>query len=297
MKAWKTRMAALAFCSAVLFAQGGKAKQDARKEDGDKASSIDSIQWVKGPATGKLKDQATVEVPKDYVFADDAGTRKFLEITENIPTGREYGMLAPKSLDWFAIYEFSDSGYVKDDEKGELDAGALLKSLQDGTERSNEERKRRGWETLQVIGWKQAPRFNDKTKNLEWATEARSSSGGTSVNHNVRILGRRGYMSVTLVGDNDAYAAQLVSFNGTMQSFQYSSDNVYAAFRSGDKVAEYGLTALIVGGAAAVATKTGFLKSFWKLIVMAVLGAGAFLKRLFTGKKDEESGDESRLAE
>ena len=61
----------------------------------------------------------------------------------------------------------------------------------------------------------------------------------------------------------------------------------------GDKVAEYGLTALVVGGAAAVATKVGLFKYLWKLllvgwklVVAALAGLGAALKRLFTrGKK------------
>jgi len=41
------------------------------------------------------------------------------------------------------------------------------------------------------------------------------------------------------------------------------------------------------GGALAVAAKSGLLQKFWKLIVVAVLGAGAFLKKLFTGKRSE----------
>ena len=58
----------------------------------------------------------------------------------------------------------------------------------------------------------------------------------------------------------------------------------YAEFRAGDRVAEYGLAALVLGGAAAVATKSGFLKAFGKLIVVGVMGVGAavlaFVRRL-----------------
>jgi len=70
----------------------------------------------------------------------------------------------------------------------------------------------------------------------------------------------------------------------------------YAEFRPGDKIAEYGLAALITGGAAAVALKTGLFQKFWKLIVLGFVAlAGAlkkglvYLKRMMTGKAGEES--------
>ncbi len=69
----------------------------------------------------------------------------------------------------------------------------------------------------------------------------------------------------------------------------------YAEWRSGDKVAKYGLTALIVGGAATAAVKSGLLIKFWKLIVAGFLGLSAFLKRVYnyikrliSGKASEE---------
>ena len=70
-----------------------------------------------------------------------------------------------------------------------------------------------------------------------------------------------------------------------------------------DKVAEYGLIGLILGGAglgAAKLVKVGLLAKFGKTIlalliagkkavVVALAGAAAFLKRLFGGKKNTET--------
>ena len=39
------------------------------------------------------------------------------------------GFVAPAGEDWFAVFEFDDVGYVKDDEKDSLDANALLDSI------------------------------------------------------------------------------------------------------------------------------------------------------------------------
>ena len=43
---------------------------------------------------------------------------------------------------WFVVFDFSDMGYVKDDDKDELDAKAILASIKEGTEASNKVRKR-----------------------------------------------------------------------------------------------------------------------------------------------------------
>lgn len=293
----------LAFRSLILLALliGSVLGQPAEKKgDGGKkeVNPLSAIAWVEGPAKGALRDEASIEIPKGFVFADAEGTKKFLEISQNIPSGNEYGMLAPKDFDWFAIYKYNASGYIKDDEKTNLDADAIMESLRKGNEGSNEERKRRGWETMEIVRWTQKPHFDDVTKNLEWATEARSETGGVSMNHNTRVLGRNGYMSVILVGDVQGYASQLAVFRKSMTGFQYVPDKQYSAFRSGDKVAEYGLTALIVGGTAAVASKTGLLKGLWKLIVLAVAGVGAFLKSLFTRKEPEAvNGEDDVVSE
>ncbi len=49
------------------------------------------------------------------------------------------------------------------------------------------------------------------------------------------------------------------------------------------------MTALITGGAAAVAIKTGLFKKFWKLIVLAGAAGLAALRKLFgRGPQPEE---------
>jgi uncharacterized membrane-anchored protein len=57
----------------------------------------------------------------------------------------------------------------------------------------------------------------------------------------------------------------------------------YAEFKQSDRVAEFGLAALIAGGAAALATKkgfwaiiAGFLAAAWKFVAAAVIGVLAW---------------------
>jgi uncharacterized membrane-anchored protein len=51
-----------------------------------------------------------------------------------------------------------------------------------------------------------------------------------------------------------------------MQGFSYKSGKTYAEFRPGDKIAQYGLAALIGGGAGAAAVKLGLFGALWKFI-------------------------------
>jgi uncharacterized membrane-anchored protein len=70
------------------------------------------------------------------------------------------------------------------------------------------------------------------------------------------------------------------------------SGEKYSEFKQGDRIAEFGLAALILGGAAAIATKKGFwgalvafFAAFWKLIAGVAVAALASLGSLFKRKK------------
>jgi uncharacterized membrane-anchored protein len=247
-----------------------------------------ALDWVKGPTTVSADGNAKLAIPAEYVYLDMRNTSRFLELQHNLGDGREV-MVAPRDLQWMAYLEFSDEGYVKDDEK--IDAPALLKTLKENTEAANEERKRRGWGTLHVVDWATAPVYNTTTKRLEWATTLESQDGHRAVNFFTKILGRRGYTSVTLVTDPDDLTGAETSLNTVLTGYAFNPGETYADWRSGDKVAKYGLAALVVGGVAAVAAKkglfsvlAGFLAAAWKFIVAGVVAAIAWLRRVFAKK-------------
>lgn len=265
----------------------------------------ESIQWQDGPTVGQLGTLGQIKVPEGYRFSGAEGTRKFLELTHNPPGGSELGVLVPVLEEnqntndfWFVIFEFHEIGYVKDDDRDKLDADALLKSIQSNTEEANKERARRGWSAYHIDGWYKPPYYDIATKNLTWATRGYSESQAQkeeakkddSVNYSVRILGRRGTMDADLVLGPEVVVTALPRFNEVLKGFSFQAGNTYAEFRAGDKVAEYGLAALVAGGATALAAKTGLLAKLWKLIVALVLGLVAMLKRLVNYLKRVLSG-------
>ncbi len=248
------------------------------------------IPWEDGPTVGRLGTIAEITVPQGYRFTGQSGAIKLLELTQNPSSGHELGALVPDSKDdsqdiWFVIFEFNETGYVKDDEKDKLDSGAILKSLQEGTEESNKIRKQRGWQLFHVAGWSKPPFYNPSTNNLTWAIRGVADAMGEqaqseSINYSLRILGRRGTMNVDLVLAPRQVDAVVPEFENLMTGFSYVSGQKYAEFRAGDKVAAYGLTALVVGGAAAAAVKSGLLAKFWKVIVLAFVALAGAMKKI-----------------
>ncbi len=242
--------------------------------------SFEGVNWQKGPSRGELGTTAQVQVPPGYVFAGKSDTMKLMEATNNPKSGREIGFVAPAGEDWFAVFEFSDVGYVKDDDKDSLDADALLQSIKTNTEESNKERLRNGGPPLNILGWETPPRYNETTHNLEWAIRA-ESEGRPVINYNTRMLGRGGVMEVTLVTDQALIADVLPRFKTMLAGFNFNSGQKYSEFRPGDKTAAYGLIGLIVGGTTAALVKTGAFKWLWKAIVAAFVGLAGLFKKIF----------------
>jgi uncharacterized membrane-anchored protein len=243
---------------------------------------IQALGWVHGPADANLGSLATIKVPKGLSFLDGPNTRKFLELNLNPPRDNHY-TLSSQDFSWFAVFYFENAGYVKDDEK--LDPDALLKSLQASDDRANSERKRLSMPAIYTVGWHVPPHYDPETKRLEWGVKLRQSDVGNDVvNYTIRILGRRGVMHVTLVSDPQELDKDIVAFKGALGGYGFAAGEKYAEFKAGDRVAEYGLAALVLGGAAAVATKTGFGKALIKFIgigVVALFGAIAAFFRKF----------------
>jgi uncharacterized membrane-anchored protein len=275
----------LCVCALIVVGQSRKRPSPSPTPETFGWASFEGVTWQKGPSVGDLGTHAQVKVPEGYVFAGARDTRTIMEANHNPITGKEMGFVAPAGEDWYAVFEFDDVGYVKDDEKDSLDQNALLDSIKQGTEAGNKERLRRGWPTMTIIGWETPPRYNDITHNLEWAIRAQSE-GLPVINHNTRVLGRGGVMEVTLVADPAVLAETMPKFKTMLDGFEFKQGKRYAEFRAGDKTAAYGLTGLIVGGGTAALVKTGAFKWLWKLLVAGAAGVAALVKKLFSRNKN-----------
>ena len=146
---------------------------------------------------------------------------------------------------------------------------------------------------MTILGWRFQPRYDKQSNLLEWAFLAKEDETNSQIiNYNTRLLGRTGVMEVVLVADPTDLDASVAAFKKAIGAFRFVSGERYADYRAGDRVAEFGLAALVAGGAAAVATKKGFwaaLVGFFlaakKFAIAAVIGIFAWLGSLFKRKK------------
>lgn len=253
------------------------------------AKGIEALQWQQGPAAAPIGTKAILNVNQDVVYIDAANSRKFLELTGNLPSDNYYVIFNTKDR-WWAGFSFDESGYIKDDDK--IDPNAILQRLKDGDASANTERRKLGLSELYTDGWYVPPHYDALTKRLEWAVRLRSGNDFTA-NYTIRLLGRSGVTSATLVSNPDVLDQNVQSFKAVLPGFEYKSGEKYSEFKQGDRVAEYGLAALIAGGAAAVATKKGFwgaigafLAASWKIAAGAVVAVGAGIKKMLSRNKN-----------
>ena len=245
------------------------------------------IHFLHGPTTARLGSVAQIEVPGGHMFVDGDTLRRILK-AEGEPVSDEWlGSLSPTNGGWEVWFAFEQIGYVKDTDKDKLNADKLLADYKKGTEAANRIREKSGIPPIHVVGWEVPPRYNEQTHNLEWAIRG-TSEGKDVVNFDTRLLGRKGVMVVKLIVDPEEFRTTLPAFTNLLAGYSFESGQTYAEYRSGDKVAKYGLAALVTAGAAVGAAKLGLFgplillfKKAWKLIVIAFVAVIGVLKKFF----------------
>jgi uncharacterized membrane-anchored protein len=245
---------------------------------------------VKGPATVALRDQATLALPEHFGFVPRQQAAALMRAMGNSVGDEFVGLIYPlgnSSARWFVSVAYRPSGYVKDDDARHWDARKLLQSLKDGTEAANAERARAGVPALVVTRWIEPPAYESESHRLVWCAEAKRKDGVDSdptVNYNTYMLGREGYVSLNLITAASTVQGDKAAARQLLQAVDFNSGKRYADFNSStDKVAAYGLAALVAGVAA---KKLGLLAllaatavKFAKLIAVTVAGLFVGVKR------------------
>jgi len=236
--------------------------------------------WRQGPTEVDLGHDIDLALTERHAFLPKEQANKVLEANGSFHNDDVLGIVAPADhgTDWFVVIQYEAEGYVKDDES--IDADDLLKDLREGNDAANEERKQKGFSVLNLDGWSDPPHYDKAQHHLVWALIV-SDPEGKSVNHNTRILGRHGFVSLTLVTDPSKLAAFKPEATALLGGTKFRSGARYADFDSSkDKVAEYGLAGLVAAGAglgAAKLIKIGLLAKFWKLILVGIMAGKKFI--------------------
>ena len=244
-------------------------------------------------------DLAKLKLPPTlrYLGPDDAAT--VLErIWGNPPSrAKSLGMLVPADISvvaqnaWAVIIDYEEEGYVKDDDATKINYDDLLKEMRAGTKASSAERAKQGYPSIELVGWATPPRYDAAAKKMYWAKELKfGDSPENTLNYDIRVLGRRGVLVLSAVAGISQLADIEAATPMLLGAVDFQEGHRYTDFKPGtDKVATYGLAALVAGG---VLAKTGFLKvliagalAAKKFIIIGLVALSGVIKKFFGGKQ------------
>jgi uncharacterized membrane-anchored protein len=292
----KTLITAL-MCAGLLAAPGALRAQDTNEFSPEIIQLAKNLKYQQGEIDlrGGL---AKLTVPSDfnYLGPDDAET-VLVKLWHNPPLeSKPLGMLIPAGMTplqlncWVVTIDYDEDGYVKDSDASKINYDDLLKKMQKGVAESNEERRKAGYRTVELVGWAAPPHYDADAHKLYWAKDLKfSGSKHDTLNYNIRMLGRRGVLELNAVARMSAFQEIDTQAPKILSMVDFKEGNRYANFDpKTDKVAKYGIATLVAGGALAAAAKLGLFKVLWvgllaakKFVIIGVIAAVAFVKKLF----------------
>lgn len=254
--------------------------------------------------TGKVvigENLATINVPQGCLYLNPMQSKYMMEeIFGNPPSPASLGMLlsdTPSMITgarWIIDFNYNSDGHINDDDAADIKYDDLLKQLIEEADEASKERVAQGYEPVKMLGWAQAPFYDSKNKKLHWAKElAFGKDENHTLNYNIRILGREGYLELNIITGMDMLPEVKKDIDMILGSTNFNEGQRYADFNEDtDKLAEYGIGGLIVGG---VLAKTGilakigiFLLKIIKPLIVGVIALFGFLGKRFFGRKKEE---------
>ncbi|RAW01630.1 DUF2167 domain-containing protein [Pseudochryseolinea flava] len=257
---------------------------------------IDSLESKFHYQTGEIKigdDIGTLSVPKGFAYVDPEQSQYVIHDLWGNPGGEgTLGMLVPENggvmhdESWAFIITYDESGYVEDGDADDIDYEELLTQMREDGATWNEERKKQGYEPIELVGWASTPYYDADKKVLYWAKELKFGEAElNTLNYDVRILGRKGHLQLQAVAGINQLATVQQNIPSVLTAFNYAEGKRYSDFDPDiDEVAAWTIGGLVAGK---VLAKAGFfaviLKNI-KLIGIAVMAAITALWKLFKKK-------------
>lgn len=268
--------------------------------------SIDSLENSFKYQTGlvKIRNFATIKVPAGFKFLDAEQSIYVLHsIWGNPEDTTILGMLFPENVGplhpdgWAISVKYSEEGYIDDDDAEDIDYDELLEEMKKDAEEANPGRIQDDYEPIHLIGWAAKPYYDSENKKLHWAKEIQLGDSATDVNtlnYNVRILGRKGYLVLNAIGSMSQLGAINKDIDKVLASVEFTDGYKYSEFNPDmDKVAAYGIGGLVAGKVLAKVGFFGILAKFGKVIILGIGAALTLVWKFFTGKRKAEEQPES----
>lgn len=241
---------------------------------------------------------ATLSVPEGFKFLGPEDAEYVLTVLWGNPPASSLGLLFPEDMTPFSDdltyaveVNYTEDGYIKDDDAADLDYDDLLKDMQDEIKELNKIRAEEGYSTYELTGWASPPYYDAENKKLHWAKSLMfEGAEEPTLNYDIRVLGRKGFLTMSAIADLDQLSVFNKDRDKILSSIAFTEGNQYKDFDPKlDKVAAYGIGGLIAGKILAKAGFLALLLKFWKFLAIGAIALYAGLKKFVFGAKQEET--------
>ncbi|MDC0032283.1 DUF2167 domain-containing protein [Pelagibacteraceae bacterium] len=256
----------------------------------------ENIDWGNGPTTiTHTSADARVKIHENEIYLTNRNLiNQWLYYENGIDFGNQIEIYI-LNLDNFSARtygNFSKDGYIKIDDWNEIDHTKFIKEKKDLYMSSNDLREQSGADTITDVVWIYKPKLYRDKNIVEYSFKVtwRSKDGEmyNSTDSTVLHLGRYGYSSCTFVVDHRDYQLAKYTFEKIKDDYVFNDTHQYSDFKQGDKVAAYGIGALLaasmgikgIAKAGFMATLMLFAKKAWFILLLPFI----FIGRLFNRK-------------
>lgn len=244
---------------------------------------------------------AEIKVPAGYKYLNSADSRKVLQLWGNPDDPTTLGLLFKKEEDpnvgtsYVIEVSYEAVGHVDDDDAEDMDFDELLEQLKTETNEGNAARVAQGYPSVTLLGWAATPFYDEENKKLHWAKLAKfEGSEENTLNYNIRILGRNGYLVLNAIGDDKILPAVNKDLNSILASVNFKAGNQYSDFDPDlDEVAAIGIGGLVAGKVLAKVGLWAVILKFGKFIIFGIIALfAAFKNKIFGFFKKKEKVEE-----
>lgn len=242
---------------------------------------------TKGPEKISLSDQAILDLPKHYVFIPAQEAADLFRLMHNEPNPDLLGIIMsddPGQIWYISIYFYKD-GYISDDDAKTFNSDKFLTSIKKHNDERNKIREEEGRSPVEILGWIEPPTYVASHHKTFYSISAKSDNV-KYVNYHQLALGREGYFALSLISDNNTIEQSKSDAHAILSALHYVNGKRYEDFEQGiDRVAEYGLGALIAGVAAKklglLALAGAFIIKIWKFLIIIPVLLWSAIKKFF----------------
>lgn len=301
MKHLRQLLAAVLLCATTLPSIAASTPASAPTASAQPQQTAEQWLATLKPQHGKItlpNGIASLQLNKEFYYLSPDDTERLLTVAWGNPPGlKTLGMIIPTAVSpleengWGVIISYKNDGHISDDDAAKIDYADLLEQMKAEDEEDNKERRKEGYAGLTLLGWAEPPSYDQATHKMYWARELKADDAEqTTLNYSIRVLGREGVLELNAV----AAMADLQTIKQETPKIlaftNFTDGNRYADYDAKtDKLAPYGLAALVAGGIAGKAglfAKIGVaLLAFKKFIILGLVALAGVLGKLFKRKQ------------